>query len=431
MQSLLFSLNRVAVIGLVYSSARMLIGATSAVYLLSKGISASEVGVMKSFQALLLMLLEFPLGVLADRKGRRICLILGGLAGAAWLSLTAASSSLWMLLLAEGFNALSMASFNGAFDALLAERYIAERGRPLLNKLLGDYHAVLFSLMALFSLVGGTFVSPTSSLFWWIASAIILLGTGFVPLLIHSDKPIKAPGSVHENTIRSSGLFKLLKGEFAVVFSIILTRSELRKVALPFIVVSVFYQLLIPYWQLFFSGSETNQFPLFGFDLTFFGPVFFSILMVQSLASKTLSSRKFTNLSERMLQLGLAVCAALLAAAVYWRGSLILSVVALLAVFALVRFYTLRASAHIHNLVDDSRRASVLSALSVSTRVALVVILPASGYMIGMIGVWILPLLGALLGGILVLSEALSHGPLRLLRQCSTAEAGEGQASSG
>lgn len=154
MQSLLFSLNRVAVIGLVYSSARMLIGATSAVYLLSKGISASEVGVMKSFQALLLMLLEFPLGVLADRKGRRICLILGGLAGAAWLSLTAASSSLWMLLLAESFNALSMASFNGAFDALLAERYIAERGRPLLNKLLGDYHAVLFSLMALFSLVG-------------------------------------------------------------------------------------------------------------------------------------------------------------------------------------------------------------------------------------------------------------------------------------
>lgn len=425
MQSLLISLNRVAVIGLVFSSARMLIGATSAVYLLSKGISASEVGIMKSFQALLLMLLEFPLGVLADRKGRRICLILGGLAGAGWLSLTAAGSEFWLLLLAEGFNALSLAAFNGAFDALLAERYISERGRPLLNKLLGDYHAVLFALMAVFSLVGGTFVSPDSSLFWWIASAIILLVTGFVPLVIAIDKPTTAPLSTHENTNCSSGLFKLLKGEFAVVFRLILTHSELRAVALPFIAVSVFYQLLIPYWQLLFVGSEANQFSIFGFDLTFFGPVFFSILMVQSLASKSLSSPKFTNLSGRTLHLGLAVCASLLAAAVYLRGSLILSVVALLAVFALVRFYTLRASAQIHNLVDDSRRASVLSALSVFTRVSLVVILPASGYMIGLLGVWILPLLGALLGGLLLLGEALGSWVPRSFRQRSTAEAGE------
>jgi MFS family permease len=254
MQSMFISLNCVAIVGLVFSSARMLIGATSAVYLLSKGVSASEVGIMKSFQALLLMLLEFPLGVLADRKGRRICMILGGLAGAGWLALTAASASFWFLLIAEGLNALSLAAFNGAFDALLAERYIAERGRPLLNKLLGDYHAVLFALMALFSLLGGTFVGPDSSLFWWIASGLILLVTAFVPLLIPHDHPCAAVRSALKKTSSQSGLLKLLKGEFALVFRLIMTRAELRKVALPFIAVSVFYQLVIPYWQLLFVG---------------------------------------------------------------------------------------------------------------------------------------------------------------------------------
>lgn len=97
MRSLLNSLNAVAIIGLLFSSSRMLIGATSAVYLLSKGITASDIGIMKSVQAMLLMLIEFPLGLLADHKGRRICLILGGAAAAAWLALTALGTSFWVL----------------------------------------------------------------------------------------------------------------------------------------------------------------------------------------------------------------------------------------------------------------------------------------------------------------------------------------------
>jgi hypothetical protein len=82
---------------------------------------------------------------------------------------------------------------------------------------------------------------------------------------------------------------------------------------------------------------------------------------------------------------------------VYFQAQLWLCIAATLGVFALVRLYTLSASAQLHNLIEDSRRASVLSALSVFTRVILVVVLPVSGFMIESFGVWCLPLLGALL----------------------------------
>lgn len=409
MRSLLSSLNSVANIGIVFSSTRMLIGATSAVYLLSKGITASELGLMKSFQALLLMILDFPLGVLADRKGRRVCLIFGSAAGASWLALTAAGSSFWILLLAEGLNAVSLASFNGAFDALLAEKYIADRGRPMLNRLLGDYHAVLFAMMALFSLVGGTFVSPNSALFWWIASALLLIVTGLIPFLVKDDSAFYAEHSATANSASKPTVLKLLQGELSGVLRQIWTTPEIRKIAMPFIGISVFYQLIIPYWQYFFLKDNQESFVIGGLKLSFFGPLFFGILVIQSIASKALSIERVADAGSRALLGLLGGSAILLTLAVYFQSGLWFSIGGVLGLFGLVRLYTLSASAQLHNLIEDKRRASVLSALSVLTRVVLVIILPLSGFMIERLGVWSLPLLGAALAVTFVMRDTVAN----------------------
>lgn len=397
MRSMLTSINTVAAIGLVFSSARMLIGATSALYLLSKGITAGELGLMKSFQALLLMLLDFPLGVLADRRGRRVCLILGSAAGASWLALTAAGSTFWVLLLAEGLNALSLASFNGAFDAHLAEKYISDRGRPALNRLLGDYHAVLFAMMAFFSLVGGTFVNPDSSLFWWIASALLLLITCLIPLLMKDDSAFHAEHSSGQKSSSKPTVLKLLQGELSEVLRQIWTTSEIRKIAIPFIGIGVFYQLIIPYWQYFFMNNNQENFFIGGIKLSFFGPLFFAILVIQSIASKALSIERVSGAGSRVLLGQLGASAIFLTLAVYFKSGLWLCIFGVLGQFGFVRLYTLSASAQLHNLIEDKRRASVLSALSVLTRLVLIIFLPLSGFLIERFGVWSLPLLGAVL----------------------------------
>jgi MFS family permease len=409
MRSLLNSINSVAAIGLVFSSARMLIGATSAVYLLSKGMSAGDIGIMKSFQALLLMILDFPLGVLADHKGRRICLVLGGLAGSTWLALTAASSSFWILLLAEGLNALSLASFNGAFDALLAEKYIKERGRPFLNRLLGDYHAILFGMMALFSLAGGTFVSPESSVFWWIASGILLAITALIPLLVRDDSNFHRSQNAAAAGTEKPNLLKLIKGEFVQVLRQIWSVPEVRRIALPFVGIGVFYQLLIPYWQFFFMNSNQGEFMLGGFKLSFFGPLFFGILVIQSIASKTMSIGYIASASQRKLLVHVFIAILFLTVTSLFEAGLWLSIITVLGVFGLLRLFTLSGSSRLHNLIEDSRRASVLSALSVLTRVVLVVVLPLSGFLIQAIGVWCLPLFGIVLSICFLAAELLGE----------------------
>lgn len=77
------------------------------------------------------------------------------------------------------------------------------------------------------------------------------------------------------------------------------------------------------------------------------------------------------------------------------------SALAVLAVFGVLRFYMLHASALLHNLMDDSSRASVLAALSVLSRVVLVVVLPMSGFAIEHFGIWFLPFFGSVLAGAL------------------------------
>jgi hypothetical protein len=290
-----------------------------------------------------------------------------------------------------------LAAFNGAFDALLAEKYISERGRPALNRLLGDYHAILFAMMALFSLAGGTFVSPESSFFWWVASGILLTLTALIPLLISNDSEFRKQRNEAASVAVKPSLLKLIQEDFALVLKQIWTVPEVRKLAMPFIIIGVFYQLIIPYWQLFFTNSNHDFFVIYGFKMSFFGPLFFGILVIQSLISKSLGIPSVANASQRSLLGGVAVSVVSLTLAVYFQAQLWLCIAATLGVFALVRLYTLSASAQLHNLIEDSRRASVLSALSVFTRVILVVVLPVSGFMIESFGVWCLPLLGALL----------------------------------
>jgi uncharacterized membrane protein len=262
---------------------------------------------------------------------------------------------------------------------------------------LGDYHAVLFAMMALFSLVGGTFVNPDSSLFWWIASALLLLITCLIPLLMKDDSAFHAEHSSGQKSSSKPTVLKLLQGELSEVLRQIWTTSEIRKIAIPFIGIGVFYQLIIPYWQYFFMNNNQENFFIGGIKLSFFGPLFFAILVIQSIASKALSIERVSGAGSRVLLGQLGASAIFLTLAVYFKSGLWLCILGVLGLFGFVRLYTLSASAQLHNLIEDKRRASVLSALSVLTRLVLIIFLPLSGFLIERFGVWSLPLLGAVL----------------------------------
>ncbi|WP_434525852.1 hypothetical protein [Photorhabdus asymbiotica] len=60
----------------IFNSFRMLIGATSSIYLLSKGVSLVDLGLMKTMQASVFFILDIPTSYLADRISRKYAIAL-------------------------------------------------------------------------------------------------------------------------------------------------------------------------------------------------------------------------------------------------------------------------------------------------------------------------------------------------------------------
>jgi len=71
----------------------MVLGATSVIYLTTRGVSLAEVGAMKAMQAGIVLVLDLPLSYLADRTGRVRVLVVGNIATVLWLVVTAYGKS--------------------------------------------------------------------------------------------------------------------------------------------------------------------------------------------------------------------------------------------------------------------------------------------------------------------------------------------------
>lgn len=299
-------------------------------------------------------------------------------------------------MLAEALNAFSLASFNGAFDAVLAEKYIAEKGRPQLNQLLGDYHTLLFALMAFCSLVGGAFVSPSSSFFWWVASCILIFLTALIPFLVKNDSVQHAESPAVGATSSKKSLLVLLKVEMVEVLRQVSVFPELRRIVVPMIGVSVFYQIIIQYWQLFFADLNQKLTLFSRFEVSLFGPLFFGILVIQSIASKAMSFESTSKLSIKHQLFSLAAVTIAFSGVTVSSPHAGASIVGVLLLFGALRLFSLKSSAEIHTLIEDRRRASFLSAVSLVIRMVLLVTLPACGFLIEKVGLWSIPVFGSL-----------------------------------
>ncbi|OHD22371.1 MAG: hypothetical protein A2Y38_22090 [Spirochaetes bacterium GWB1_59_5] len=122
---------------------------------LSKGLSLAELGFSAAITAGVVVALELPTGVLADRIGRKRCYL------AALAFQVAAYAS---LLFASGFVAVSAALAlygvsralsSGSLEALLIDQYIETKGDETLHRLMSTINAADTIGLALGSIAGG------------------------------------------------------------------------------------------------------------------------------------------------------------------------------------------------------------------------------------------------------------------------------------
>ena len=138
-------INKIIGYGVIFSSLRMLVGAISAVYLIAVGLEIQDVGFIKAFQASVIFILDIPLAYIADKKSRKLSIVISVFFALLWLFTMGVGKVRFHFYVAEFFNAISLALMSGAFTSYLIDKEKENsRNANNIKKVLGKYHKYQF-----------------------------------------------------------------------------------------------------------------------------------------------------------------------------------------------------------------------------------------------------------------------------------------------
>ena len=206
------------------------------------GLPASDFGLLKSVYYLTVMAIDVPLGVVADRLGRRTVLALAALANAASCAVYAAGAGFAMFLCAELLAALTTSLQSGAESALLFDSYAADERTHEFARATGTLEAAgLAGGTVGFSLAGLLLASDGSAAPTYVASSVlsavgVLASLGFVEpprvvtlrLRAHVAETLRAlvatPGLL-ATLVYASLVYAALRAANALVWNPVLERA--------------------------------------------------------------------------------------------------------------------------------------------------------------------------------------------------------------
>ncbi|HUW70284.1 MAG TPA: MFS transporter [bacterium] len=122
---------------------------------MSKGLGLAELGFSAAITASIVVALELPTGVLADRLGRKLTYLASLVFQAASCLALLFSSGFLAVSLGFGLYGISRALSSGSLEALLIDRYIDSHGDGTLHRLMSATNAADTAGLALGSIAGG------------------------------------------------------------------------------------------------------------------------------------------------------------------------------------------------------------------------------------------------------------------------------------
>lgn len=355
-------LTRILLIGVAFSFARMLIGATSALYLLSRGLTLPELGLLKTLQAALIGVLDLPSAYLADKFGRKPAIVSAIFFATAWLLTTAFAQTTTHLYIGEVFNSISLAAFSGAFIAYLIDCAKNLAGIPA-RDIIARYQKWSFFAMGAGAFVG-SLGGSSSNIPWMAAGAtcavLCVLAFATLPSFAHPDSDA---GPIGEPKLKS------LRRIF------VSTSPGYVRLLISVTIFMLFYQCLIQFWQPLLAGAAPKD------DVGgLLGIAFLLILWIQSLASHMVEQ---PFISYHLGAVSAMVCGLVLVLVVgAHAGCDWLIIPSMLLMFWLNRVHTTIAQGALHDQVSASFRATFESGLSTLVRLSLLFAMPVSGFLV-------------------------------------------------
>ena len=368
--------------GLISGSLRMVVGATSVIYLTAHGVSLAQIGAMKAMQAALILLLDLPLSYLADRTSRVYVLVGGNIATALWLATTAYSTSVPGFFLAEAFNAIGLAAFNGVFTAVLIDSYEKEYQRQDFENILGWYGKWQFFLMAVAAAGGALFYMGASPIVWWTAACGVSCLTLLTPCFFRGRRACAENiCSLNDQTLidanagtRSTCSTQSIRRTRAnTLLQAIRMDPRVLPLAVALAGILLTFQILLQFWQPVVEGALATSVD----TGTLFGVAFVIFILAQSLASQCVR-RSATVTHGWPMRTCFLACIAVMC----WRYSAMpvsIVIAALAMAFFLIKGLSIVVLSSIQRVVPRENWSMTESAISSCTRILFIATLPFVG----------------------------------------------------
>lgn len=383
------TLKTIIFYGVAFGSFRMLIGGISTLYLLSKNIDLIDLGLLKSFQFGLMMMIDLPLSYIADRYSRKLSTILGILFGSFWLLTTAFASEIWQFYVAEAFNAISLSLFGGAYISYLID--IKNKQYPDLdNKTLLSYDNKYNSLgMAICAFVGASFLEPASNIIWIIAGTLLFI--------VSMGAFLQLPSDIYQSTHNNISDLKINTPNFSEnlgrLISILKTKQEICYGLIVLSILLIYFQTILQLWQPVIKNFNTG-------NLGWIYGMFFSIAsLAQLLSSYAINSNIKNKYTYILICLFLSLLLMLSAITLFQHSTkgVVLIVISLFIMFFGIKFLMIEASAKFHDIIPNNHRSLLDGMAFFISRTILLIIFPAITYLIQKMGFIALPLIFSIL----------------------------------
>jgi MFS family permease len=322
----------------------------------------SRMFILEALFSVAMMLLEVPTGIVADKWGRKVSLLLGSFFLALGFLAFGIFRAFWVLAVGEVICALGMTFVSGADKAFLYEFLAAEASEDQSSRVFARYEAAgtagLFLAFPLGSLFAGSGLLPYERslglVFVFTAAAMALSGVALLGVKESYTAPV------------DGGFLRHGVEGFLIIFR----KKSLRNFGLDYAAISALTFFMFWFYQSLLAREGVpvswNGFAGAGFNL---GATL--LLSATGPLQKRFGARKilfFSSLIPGILYIATGAVHGLVVALIAMSGVVILKL-----------FRAPMLSAAMNTLISDDHRATVLSGISMLERILIALLYPLVG----------------------------------------------------
>lgn len=230
--------------------------ATYVMFLLSRGVTLLEVGIINMFFMIAIAIAEIPTGIFADMFGRKFSFLISNLVMAAGLFLYFRAESFWFFVIAEVVAGIGMTFRSGALEAWVVDS-VAQSGDMISNERIFSSAGIVRNAANIIGGLSGAYAGNIDLAYPWLMGSIVLLIVFIAAALMIREPRRLTEAPAKSALVAVTGIIKR-----SIDFG--LRKRIVLLLMITTLISSFFYQPLNMYWQPEFANMAGGEIWILG-----------------------------------------------------------------------------------------------------------------------------------------------------------------------